>query len=316
MQHIAKQGPDKDRHKPNIAVVMDFDNLTIPVKERGMSIRWDALVSEFSNRGHISQFLVFMPYHCLPGNMSEIKEILRAIPYALPVLTTEGMRDENVTDEHIYSVAASFLSDPKTAPDILVIGSGDHYFAPLADMYEANGKEVIVVSSMRQNTFRGLLTNFQASSFRESLLLMKDDALDHASPWAYKNDIQLAMEDEIRLLSRMITHEDGIFSGLNKNSYFQLVKMAYELAADKRTFSFRDFTEDLRNTHKGVCGLKESYHDKDEIYGFILQMLAGSYIEDGQSPALSVKHNAGYTWFEFVPESDFGKRLEKLTNKQ
>ena len=308
--------PSKDLRKPRIAVLMDFDNLTIPVKERGMSIRWDVLVSAFLNHGHISHFLVFMPYHCMPGCMSEIKEILRAIPYAMPVLTTEGMRDESVTDEHIYSVAASFLFDPETAPDVLVIGSGDHYFAPLADMYEANGKKVIVVSSMRQNTFRGLLTKLQAGGFRESLLLMKDDALDHASPWVYKNGIQQIMEDEIRLLSRMIMHEDGTFSELNKNSYFQLAKMAYELAADKKNFSFRDFTEDLRNTHKGVCGLKESYHDKDEAYGLILQMLAGSYIEGGQSSALSVKHNAGYTWFEFVPGSDFGKNLEKLTNKQ
>ncbi|MBI5045691.1 MAG: NYN domain-containing protein [Candidatus Niyogibacteria bacterium] len=304
---------DSSQKKLRIAVVGDFDNLTIPIKERGMSIRWDALISEFSKRGYLSQFLIFMPYHCVPGNMSEIKEILRAIPYAMPVLTTEGMRDDDVTDEHIYSVAVSFLSDPETAPDILVIGSGDHYFAPLADLYEEYGKKVIIVSSMKQNTFKGLLRGSQTESFRDIIFLMKDEALENASPWVYKNDSQQVMEDEIRLLSRMIMREGKIFAKLRKNSYFQLVLTAYKLAEEMKSFNFKDFTEELRNTHKGFCGMKESYHDKDEIYSFVLQMLAGSYIEDGRHPALLVNRNAGYTWFEFAPGNDFGKRLEELT---
>jgi len=277
----------------------------IGAHDRGVCVNWSHLISEISKFGEIVSFEIFLPYYCFPGYVSELEKIITCIRHAKPVATLEGVFDKDVTDSHIARVAISLLSDKKASPDTLVIGSGDHYFAPIAELFEKNKKKVVFFSC-ESSAMHHMLEKSINGEKRDTFFIMEED-----HNFTYKFKSFKIFEDELRMLTAMLLNENQTSKISPDNRLFRLVKYAHDFIDKngRRFDKFNDLIDELKISHKREINIRWTYHENDWQYKAVAEMLSGNYIEGDYLPALVRVDDDGLVWHEIDRQSHLSKAI-------
>lgn len=291
-----------------IVVLIDGENIMIGVHDNGRCVNWVELINKISQYGEITIFDIFLPFYLIPGYMTEMEKILEIVPHAKLIATSEGLFCKDVTDNHMGHVAISLLDDKKATPDILVIGSGDHHFAPIAELFESHGKKVIFFAYDKSTIHHTLEKSVNKG--KRDVLFLADPILNLTNKL---NSFKI-FEDELRMLTQMLLNKEHHKKIQSNDRLFQLVAYAYNLARDlsKRRLKFREIVEEIKSSHKRERNVRGIYHKNDQQYGAIIQMLAGHYIDGDYMPALVKIDDEGFVWYEIDRQSHLALAIESI----